>query len=411
FKEKYLETKHPYPALLDCDVLNENLEQRQKSVEDEDKVNKSLSYADIEADIAWELNLGLPKGYKFIIITASFTAHSAVIRSLKKCDVHIMNDHVIDDIKRHFIYDYTQSLENKAAVAINITLYNVARGLLNAQRMLSFTHHTSPILWVVRDPISRLKSSLNNSWAKANLAYTFDENSDLSALDNRLYFPIDINKNLKERIKISLSINTLAYAPLFEYSQKLGFSHISFLDFKELDENKLFDTFSNLAQKFDFNTPQNKDDFSHTTHIQLFHGILPLRYTIKNTEVLISAYKDGGVEISELLGLKKDFFERKIHIYTKEENITIIKKEKALFKEQIQNFILALKNVIDYTNENLKTTERKIIDLASKDQELRLLLKETLDKEADFIKQTRPDIIASWKYYNEFEKMCEELDN
>ncbi|TKX28041.1 sugar transferase, partial [Campylobacter sp. MIT 12-5580] len=66
FKKLYLETKHPYPALLDCDVLNENLEQGQKSVGDEDKVNKnlfvnkSLSYTDIEADIAWELNLGLP---------------------------------------------------------------------------------------------------------------------------------------------------------------------------------------------------------------------------------------------------------------------------------------------------------------------------------------------------------------
>ncbi|MBC5858435.1 DUF2972 domain-containing protein, partial [Campylobacter jejuni] len=27
------------------------------------------------------------------------------------------------------------------------------------------------------------------------------------------------------------------------------------------------------------------------------------------------------------------------------------------------------------------------------------------------IKQHRPDIVASWKYYQEFEKMCEELDS
>ncbi|EHY9327363.1 TPA: DUF2972 domain-containing protein, partial [Campylobacter jejuni] len=25
-------------------------------------------------------------------------------------------------------------------------------------------------------------------------------------------------------------------------------------------------------------------------------------------------------------------------------------------------------------------------------------------------KQHRPDIVASWKYYQEFEKMCQELD-
>ncbi|EAK3947490.1 DUF2972 domain-containing protein, partial [Campylobacter jejuni] len=26
------------------------------------------------------------------------------------------------------------------------------------------------------------------------------------------------------------------------------------------------------------------------------------------------------------------------------------------------------------------------------------------------IKQHRPDIVASWKYYQEFEQMCKELD-
>ncbi|EAB5426722.1 DUF2972 domain-containing protein, partial [Campylobacter jejuni] len=26
------------------------------------------------------------------------------------------------------------------------------------------------------------------------------------------------------------------------------------------------------------------------------------------------------------------------------------------------------------------------------------------------LKQHRPDIVASWKYYQEFEKMCKELD-
>ncbi|HEF3566390.1 TPA: DUF2972 domain-containing protein, partial [Campylobacter upsaliensis] len=37
------------------------------------------------------------------------------------------------------------------------------------------------------------------------------------------------------------------------------------------------------------------------------------------------------------------------------------------------------------------------------------IYKEILDKELIFIKKERPDIIASWKYYQEFEKMCENL--
>ncbi|EFR5254122.1 DUF2972 domain-containing protein, partial [Campylobacter jejuni] len=34
-----------------------------------------------------------------------------------------------------------------------------------------------------------------------------------------------------------------------------------------------------------------------------------------------------------------------------------------------------------------------------------------LDIGLSHIKQHRPDIVASWKYYQEFEKMCKELDD
>ncbi|ELY7257938.1 DUF2972 domain-containing protein, partial [Campylobacter upsaliensis] len=37
------------------------------------------------------------------------------------------------------------------------------------------------------------------------------------------------------------------------------------------------------------------------------------------------------------------------------------------------------------------------------------IYKEILDKELIFIKKERPDIVDSWKYYKEFEKICENL--
>ncbi|HEB8232007.1 TPA: DUF2972 domain-containing protein, partial [Campylobacter jejuni] len=38
----------------------------------------------------------------------------------------------------------------------------------------------------------------------------------------------------------------------------------------------------------------------------------------------------------------------------------------------------------------------------------RQILKQILDKELFHIKQHRPDIVASWKYYQEFEKICKD---
>ncbi|MEB2801290.1 DUF2972 domain-containing protein, partial [Campylobacter upsaliensis] len=36
-------------------------------------------------------------------------------------------------------------------------------------------------------------------------------------------------------------------------------------------------------------------------------------------------------------------------------------------------------------------------------------LKGVLNYESKDLKATRPDIVASWKYYKEFEKMCEDF--
>lgn len=62
--------------------------------------------------------------------------------------------------------------------------------------------------------------------------------------------------------------------------------------------------------------------------------------------------------------------------------------------------------------EDEKCKEIKILDVLQyfkvKPKQAKIY-KEILDKELIFIKKERPDIVDSWKYYKEFEKMCEEL--
>ncbi|ECT4085680.1 TPA: DUF2972 domain-containing protein [Campylobacter jejuni] len=61
--------------------------------------------------------------------------------------------------------------------------------------------------------------------------------------------------------------------------------------------------------------------------------------------------------------------------------------------------------------ESRKVTEIDILEWIKQDQDLILSLKEMFERELICIKQLRPDIVASWKHYQEFEKMCEELDS
>ncbi|ECP9572172.1 DUF2972 domain-containing protein, partial [Campylobacter jejuni] len=73
------------------------------------------------------------------------------------------------------------------------------------------------------------------------------------------------------------------------------------------------------------------------------------------------------------------------------------------------NFLNILEKRIKYIQKNKITTEQ-VLDYLKKNSELKKILKKILDEELIHIKQHRPDIVASWKYYQEFEKMCEELD-
>ncbi|EAJ0057991.1 DUF2972 domain-containing protein [Campylobacter jejuni] len=61
--------------------------------------------------------------------------------------------------------------------------------------------------------------------------------------------------------------------------------------------------------------------------------------------------------------------------------------------------------------ESRKVTEIDTLEWIKQDQDLILSLKEMFERELICIQQHRPDIVASWKYYQEFEKMCKELDS
>ncbi|MCR6570402.1 DUF2972 domain-containing protein [Campylobacter insulaenigrae] len=63
---------------------------------------------------------------------------------------------------------------------------------------------------------------------------------------------------------------------------------------------------------------------------------------------------------------------------------------------------------MDFQNENIN--EIDILNFLRLDPSFRAKVKKIFDSELSHIKQHHLDIVASWKYYQEFEKMCEELD-
>ena len=343
----------------------------------------------------------------------SHSGHSSTVTYLQKCEVNIMHHHHAD-AKQHYYFDYESLVQQKPNVAINITAYSGKNNELyykELTKLILSTHNSSPILWIVRDPIQRLLSALNNAWGRENIVWKFDENTPLSALENRRFYHIDKHLSFGERIRLSINVNTFAYARLYGLLHKFGFDKITFLDMQNYTNSKdIFELFCNLAKNYHFKQPQKQDDFDFKI-TRSYSGFLPLSYKIMNINFQISVDKVSALlEVSEILALQKNDFEREIYIYTDKMNQTQILTHKDCMKNKLQAFIDKLKEVLIFEEKFNKTSKEQLMDFLRQNKSDRKFLKNIFDKETRFIKKHRPDIVASWKYYNEFEKMCAELD-
>lgn len=134
FKEKYLDINYPYPPLLNPD---------------------SIDYESISAELAWELNLPLPPKYKFRLIMASFTGHTSIVKSLQKFGITIQ-DHIFS-IEQQYTLCYKALLENKPCV-MGIYMYQLNNEKYYYENLkFMFLLQSKPILWLLRDPLSRFK--------------------------------------------------------------------------------------------------------------------------------------------------------------------------------------------------------------------------------------------------------------
>ncbi|EJM0788906.1 DUF2972 domain-containing protein, partial [Campylobacter jejuni] len=101
-----------------------------------------------------------------------------------------------------------------------------------------------------------------------------------------------------------------------------------------------------------------------------------------------------------------------VGFYIDKQDYNKLKNDSIFYKQVIdylRNFAYELKNRIQI-EEDLMLKVEDVLRHLYNNKNARVSAKNILDEELVYIKQHRPDIVASWKYYQEFEKMCKELD-
>ena len=225
---------------------------------------------------------------------------------------------------------------------------------------------------------------------------SFNYNQNLTALKNpNNYYP-----------------SMIVYRILLKALEK-NISNIEFLDTKELNSPQVISIMQRIAMNCKFPIPQ--EEHKKLLQANVFKGsaglFLPLIFNVSPFKLhlrIISLSPNEFDLYEEICGKTST----QIGVYINKQDLENFRKDDKIYQQSC----IVLKNFIQSLEERMKQEAEKVLKIDDmmkyfKEEPLaRKSIKSLLDDEVAMIEKYRPDIVASWSYYNEFEKMCEELD-
>ncbi|TXE80500.1 DUF2972 domain-containing protein, partial [Campylobacter peloridis] len=376
-----------------------------------------ISYKNIPAELAWEMNLPLPDNYEFVFLSGGVSGHAAMMKFLEDCCIGLYTRQTYrgGDVIGIYHDQYLILQKKHYNILVYMNYGNIQ--LKDKEKLISLFDLKRRILFLVRDPISRLKSRVNHIAPNKFAKYDFCLDSDVrKVVDVKRYYSIEGISDFPEINILENYINSdfLCYSSLIKNFN----SNIFYIDMEEIKPEKAFDTMCALADKFGFSRPIDEKKFSHIVFDDTI-GYFPMRLHINNIVVVVNTeFRAKQTQQSkEYINIISDFFDKPLKydnlgIFIKPQDYEQLKQNNELLqatKNYLTNFIKALEERIEIEKSKL-FKENDVLNYLKENKKLRVKLKKLLDKELVHLKQYRPDIVVSWKYYQEFEKMCKELD-
>lgn len=273
FLEKY--ANHPYPPLLNPDTLD---------------------YEQISPQIAWDLNIPLPKLYSFIYFGSHATGNTGLENLIQRCGglSYYQGDVDVEDrAKAAYITLFTLIMEHTdlqdyfSYIALrNYIPHNKKE---NGEKLCALIPNT-PSICLVRDPISALKSAC----ALTPCREIYEKIKKLVNPEDLLHFLQNGGKGDKEDLRIA---ETDTFAHLMEYFIKdiyycfhdtqlwdflVNFKESIILDMSEIVGDRAFETIHTLAKQLHFPPPKPEDKEIFAMGISEYQTLLPLTLEFKS---------------------------------------------------------------------------------------------------------------------------------
>ncbi|EOX1265032.1 DUF2972 domain-containing protein, partial [Campylobacter upsaliensis] len=402
--------------------------------------NYILNYEKIPAEKAWEMNLPLPRRYEFIHLSTFGSAYAAMQSMYSWCGVNALCLWNPNDAKDTYLHHYVRLMCSKEKpCCIYLDGFNLQ--VLHQIKFFKLIDAPVSVVAVVRDPLARLKPLINHlSGCRPimhfNLTFSQDE-----VLDSVRYYDStsgEAKRPVVENIKSGVSGYGKNNVLKFSLASRIYYLNkkVHYIDMNDISGEKTFDTLKQLAKELHFDPP--KEELKETKlkgkiNGGDFLGLVPRTLVVYSKDVDRKCKDESSLKrsdvvelvittashtsLDEIVDLSEDLLGEltmeSLIIYTTNlkayENLK--KDTKTLQATQIwlQNYVKRLKEVIREENAK-RINEEQILNYLKKDKEVREFYRKNWKKELTHIKANRPDIVDSWKYYKEFEKMCEELE-
>ena len=442
FKEKYIDTNHLYPPLLNP---------------------KDIDYTKISAQLAWELNLPLPQNYEYIYITSGSSASEASMYFFDECNVCFNRPGY--DSKKAFYYAYEFLSGDTQGRKKGLFFYTgEVSHYPNAEHLVASIHKKVPVFYIARNPIGKIKHMLNHIEgvdvtqirAKKRL------NTDYAEFFPKLtYFggtskpSFEVFKNLNDTNWLAnTTLNTTS--ALEALADKASFIHC--IEFSDMKFDKAFNTYCDLSSVLGFDKPKDKalftnkccpttstttflpfdicanaDDISDLALDSALQGKQNLDSDSKESYIvsataqhllpmltgkfMATGYVDRNAKKLSLTDLIDITDEIAPNLVIDDTKILVMAqsgiKENEVLYNATKDYV---KGLLEYYKAKVKLykdeqfSEQDVLEFFKANKQSRIFIKNILDKELKHIKEHYPHFIEKWDSYNEFEKMCAELD-
>ncbi|EGK8023323.1 DUF2972 domain-containing protein [Campylobacter lari] len=429
FYQKYKKNNHPYPSLLDPAKL---------TVE-----NKDLNYKNISPETAWKINLPIPSNYDFIWLLHAATGNMALILFLKLLKIRFyLNPWISPEQSYKNMYNFYMENREKSAVLF------FSRFDQGYEKIMYLVQKEVDVFIVARDPISLVRHLLNHvnaqvvknniteNMKKVNMTYSFKFPKIFNLCSQKEYPEVSsCEKLFKDGLWIKKHFDEFYFTNqarinIFSRIAK----NIECLEFDDIGYSNAFATFSLLAKKYNLYIPKDPRPFQG--RVNFSNGdllILPIVCYIHPHDLNKEFFDDdtsfaleGGVEIiitthqlhpnkNGFVDITKEIFDDRklmfdnIIVLIKNDEYKILKNDQELFlasKEYLNNYINALEKY-ELNNKEKLLNENDLLLYLRNNPYIRRLFKEKFDNDLIYIREHYPEYLRKWKYYQEFEKLCE----